>query len=123
MTDVNLDNLLPESYPTDAGVVSWSPPMPNWNPWTGCNIDEGPLSNANMDQISEDLNSNWSDRHKTDQDLQSSMKSRAQLPIFAMKDDIMNAIHENPVVLIRGNTGFGKNEKVVFLFCKIRIEN
>ena len=55
MTDVNLDNLLPESYPTDAGVVSWSPPMPNWNPWTGCNIDEGPLSNANMDQISEDL--------------------------------------------------------------------
>ena len=82
---------MPESHPTDAGVVSWSPPMPNWNPWTGCNIDEGPLSNANMDQISEDLNSNWSDRHKTDQDLQSSMKSRAQLPIFAMKDDIMNA--------------------------------
>ena len=41
MTDVNLDYLLPESHPTDAGVVSWSPPMPNWNPWTGCNIDEG----------------------------------------------------------------------------------
>ena len=69
----------------------------------------GPLSNANMDQISEDLNSNWSDRHKTDQNLQSSMKSRAELPIFAMKNDIMAAIHENPVVLIRGNTGCGKN--------------
>ena len=62
-----------------------------------------------MEQISEDLNSNWSDRHKTDQNLQSSMKSRAELPIFAMKNDIMAAIHENPVVLIRGNTGCGKN--------------
>lgn len=26
------------------GVVSWSPPQPNWNPWTGCNMDEGPLA-------------------------------------------------------------------------------
>ena len=43
--------------------------MPNWNPWSGCNIDEGPLASANMDQISEDLNANWGERHKTDQDL------------------------------------------------------
>ena len=76
-----------------------------------------------MDQISEDLNSNWSDRHKTDTNLQTSMKSRAELPIFAMKNDIMHAIHENPVVLIRGNTGCGKNEKVVLLFCKIWISD
>ncbi len=27
-----------------AGVVSWSPPQPNWNPWVGCNIDEGPMA-------------------------------------------------------------------------------
>ena len=27
-----------------AGIVSWSPPQQNWNPWTGCNIDEGPLA-------------------------------------------------------------------------------
>ena len=76
-----LDDLLPESFPTDAGVVSWSPPMPNWNPWQGCNIDEGPLASANMDQISEDLNTNWSDRQKGDNDLQNSNKSREQLPI------------------------------------------
>ena len=41
MTHVNLDALLPESRPSEAGVVSWSPPAPNWNPWTGANIDEG----------------------------------------------------------------------------------
>jgi len=29
---------------TKAGIVSWSPPLPNWNPWTSCNIDEGPLA-------------------------------------------------------------------------------
>ena len=41
MTHVDLDVLLPESKPTEAGVVAWSPPTPNWNPWTGANIDEG----------------------------------------------------------------------------------
>jgi len=29
---------------TKPGIVSWSPPLPNWNPWTSCNIDEGPLA-------------------------------------------------------------------------------
>ena len=29
-----------------------------------------------------------------------------------MKDDIMAAIHENPVTLIRGNTGCGKTTQV-----------
>ena len=41
LTHVDLDVLLPESRPTEAGVVAWSPPTPNWNPWTGANIDEG----------------------------------------------------------------------------------
>lgn len=22
-------------------LIAWCPPQPNWNPWTGCNIDEG----------------------------------------------------------------------------------
>merc|ERR1719206_1389400 len=33
------------------GIVTWSPPTPNWNPWQGCNIDEGPLATASMDDI------------------------------------------------------------------------
>ena len=65
-----------------------------------------------MDQISEDLNTNWSERNKTDSDIQSSLKSRSSLPIFNMKDNIMSTIHENPVVLIRGNTGCGKTTQV-----------
>lgn len=35
-----LDDFHP-AKPTEAGVVPWSPPQPNWNCWTGCNIDEG----------------------------------------------------------------------------------
>jgi ATP-dependent RNA helicase A len=110
--NVNLDSLLPESSPLAAGVVSWSPPTPNWNPWKGCNIDDGPLASANMDQISEDLNQNWSERNKTDQGIQTSLKSRSSLPIYNMKDQIMSTIHDNPVVLIRGNTGCGKTTQV-----------
>jgi len=26
------------------GVISWSPPQSNWNPWLAINIDEGPLA-------------------------------------------------------------------------------
>ena len=112
LTNVNLDVLLPESQPLEAGVVSWSPPQPNWNPWIAANIDEGPLASANMDQISEDLNSNWSERNKTDHDLQKSLKNRSGLPVHNMKQDIMSTIHENSVVLIRGNTGCGKTTQV-----------
>ncbi len=35
------DSERPQTRP---GVVPWSPPQPNWNPWIGANIDEGPLS-------------------------------------------------------------------------------
>ena len=46
-------------------------PVPGvWSPWSACNIDEGPLATATMEQISEDLLGNWSERNKTDQDLQ-----------------------------------------------------
>ena len=32
----------------NSGVISWSPPIPNWNPWTGSNIDEGPLAHVSL---------------------------------------------------------------------------
>ena len=41
LPDYNLDHLLPETTSLEAGIVSWSPPNPNWNPWTGANIDDG----------------------------------------------------------------------------------
>ena len=39
--DLSLDHMLPDTVSVQAGIVSWSPPNTNWNPWTGSNIDEG----------------------------------------------------------------------------------
>jgi ATP-dependent RNA helicase A len=41
LTDCSLEHLLPETTALEAGIVSWSPPNPNWNPWKGSNIDDG----------------------------------------------------------------------------------
>ena len=45
-----------EPRPSRPGVVSWSPPQPNWNPWLGCNIDEGPLATVNYNHSEENVN-------------------------------------------------------------------
>lgn len=100
------------SKPQPAGVVPWSPPQPNWNPWTGCNIDEGPLAQATMDQISEDLAKNFRDQRQNDTAHQAMVKERGALPVAAMKGGIMEAINDNSVVIIRGNTGCGKTTQV-----------
>lgn len=34
----------PSQKQNTGGVVQWSPPQVNWNPWTSSNIDEGPLA-------------------------------------------------------------------------------
>lgn len=89
-------------------MVSWSPPQPNWNPWTGCDIDEGPLATATLEPLSEQLSQESRHRLQNDRDLIRSMEGREHLPVFEMKGRIMEAINDNPVIIIRGNTGCGK---------------
>ncbi|XP_014281109.1 dosage compensation regulator mle isoform X2 [Halyomorpha halys] len=96
----------------NAGVVSWSPPLQNWNPWTGCNIDEGPLATASLEQLSEDLCSGARERLQSDSELQKMTAERENLPVFSMKSDIMDAINDNSVIIIRGSTGCGKTTQV-----------
>ena len=112
LTRSNLEHMLPPSTALEAGIVSWSPPTPNWNPWQGANIDEGPLASASMDAISTDLSQDLGDRQKTDARLQGLQKQREKLPIFGMRTEIMTNINDHPVVLIRGNTGCGKTTQV-----------
>jgi len=44
----DVPNKQPLKYNSEKGtgerIVSWSPPVPNWNPWTSCNIDEGHMA-------------------------------------------------------------------------------
>lgn len=38
----------PSQRQSASGVVPWSPPQVNWNPWTSSNIDEGPLAYVSL---------------------------------------------------------------------------
>ncbi|XP_015591830.2 dosage compensation regulator isoform X2 [Cephus cinctus] len=111
ITNHVLDDFI-SSVPQPAGVVSWSPPQQNWNPWTGCNIDEGPLATISLDVLSEDISNDHRQRLNDDTALQKSLKERSNLPVFAKRNEIMMAINDNPVIIIRGNTGCGKTTQV-----------
>ncbi|XP_034234638.1 ATP-dependent RNA helicase A isoform X2 [Thrips palmi] len=100
------------STPAPVGVVPWSPPVPNWNPWSGCNIDEGPLAHASLDQLSEDLCNEYKQRLQNDDTLKKMINDRQRLPVASMRSQIMAAINDNSVVIIRGNTGCGKTTQV-----------
>ncbi|XP_055621598.1 dosage compensation regulator isoform X2 [Toxorhynchites rutilus septentrionalis] len=95
-----------------ASVIPWSPPTPNWNPWVACNIDEGYLATATLEQLSDDLMNASRERIQQDQMLQERMRDREQLPIAKIRSEIMEAINEHPVVLVRGNTGCGKTTQI-----------
>ncbi|CAN0294715.1 unnamed protein product [Bubo scandiacus] len=102
----------PSQRQSPVGVVPWSPPHSNWNPWTSCNIDEGPLANLTPEQISLDLKSDFMYRLEQDQELQRIQQDREALPVKNFESEILDAIRHNSVVVIRGATGCGKTTQV-----------
>ncbi|KTG45877.1 hypothetical protein cypCar_00039407 [Cyprinus carpio] len=102
----------PSQRQSIAGVVPWSPPQVNWNPWTSSNIDEGPLAFCTPEQISTDLQHELNYQLEQDKNLQTILMERSQLPVKNFKEQIMSTIHKNPVVIIRGATGCGKTTQV-----------
>ncbi|XP_054835907.1 ATP-dependent RNA helicase A isoform X2 [Eublepharis macularius] len=102
----------PSQKQNQTGVVPWSPPQSNWNPWTSCNIDEGPLAYAKPEQISIDLKSGLVYQVENDQELQKILQERETLPVKKFEREILEAIHQNSVVIIRGATGCGKTTQV-----------
>ncbi|XP_043555465.1 ATP-dependent RNA helicase A isoform X1 [Chiloscyllium plagiosum] len=95
-----------------AGVVPWSPPQVNWNPWTSSNIDEGPLAYATPEQISVDLKNELQYQMQNDSNLQHILNERSQLPVKNFEDEILKSVNCNPVIIIRGQTGCGKTTQV-----------
>ncbi|NXG85533.1 DHX9 helicase, partial [Stercorarius parasiticus] len=102
----------PSQRQSHIGVVPWSPPHSNWNPWTSCNIDEGPLANLTPEEISMDLKSDFMYRLEQDKELQRIQQEREALPVKNFESEILDAIHHNSVVVIRGATGCGKTTQV-----------
>lgn len=93
-------------------TIAWAPPQPNWNPWSACNIDEGYLARASLEQLSDELLTSARDKLQSDQQLQERIKFRDTLPVATMKRNIMELVNENSVVIIRGNTGCGKTTQI-----------
>ncbi|XP_068930489.1 ATP-dependent RNA helicase A isoform X2 [Petaurus breviceps papuanus] len=102
----------PAQRQNQVGVVPWSPPQSNWNPWTSSNIDEGPLAYATPEQISMDLKNELMYQLEQDHDLQAILQEREMLPVKKFENEILRAIHRNSVVIIRGATGCGKTTQV-----------
>ena len=95
-----------------ASTVSWCPPQQNWNPWLNCNIDEGPLANVTLDDLSVSYQKDHKERIQSNTALQEHLQKRAQLPVFNNQWQILEAMYDNPVTIIRGNTGCGKTTQV-----------
>ncbi|XP_034477717.1 dosage compensation regulator isoform X2 [Drosophila innubila] len=95
-----------------AAVIPWAPPQPNWNAWHACNIDEGDLATKSIDSLSMDYERELLNRRQNDAEYRQFLEFRDKLPIAAMRSEIMTAINENPVVIIRGNTGCGKTTQI-----------
>lgn len=95
-----------------SSVIAWSPPQQNWNPWQACNIDEGYLSTATIDQLSDDLLHDHREKMNNSNDLQEMLMFRQKLPVADIRGQIMEAINDHPVVIIRGNTGCGKTTQI-----------
>lgn len=45
------------------------------------------------------------------------MDERAKLPVFNTRETILQMIRDNPVIIIRGETGCGKTTQVIPPFC------
>lgn len=102
----------PRPFEANGAVITWSPPVQNWNAWNASNIDEGYLATATLECLSEDLLSNARERKVSDRLLEDRTRARETLPIHAMRRQIMEAVNDNSVVLIRGNTGCGKTTQI-----------
>uniref|UniRef100_A0A8C0PZA5 ATP-dependent RNA helicase A n=1 Tax=Canis lupus familiaris TaxID=9615 RepID=A0A8C0PZA5_CANLF len=102
----------PSQRQNQMGVVPWSPPQSNWNPWTSSNIDEGPLAYATPEQISMDLKNELMYQLEQDHDLPAILQERELLPVKKFESEILEAISQNSVVIIRGATGCGKTTQV-----------
>ncbi|KAM6342636.1 ATP-dependent RNA helicase A isoform 4-T4 [Alca torda] len=64
------------------------------------------------EQISMDLKSDFMYRLEQDEELQRIQRERAALPVKNFESEILDAIHHNSVVVIRGATGCGKTTQV-----------
>jgi len=56
-------------------------------------------------------------KHTSDTKWQQNQTERAKLPAFSFKAQLMEAINDNPVIIVRGNTGCGRFQTIPWKNC------
>jgi ATP-dependent RNA helicase A len=93
-------------------VISWAPPTTGWNPWTASTTYHANFVKSSLDHISEDFRVAFEEKRKTNARYRRMKTCRESLPVFKSRDELMEVINTNPVVLVRGSTGCGKTTQV-----------
>ena len=108
----------PEQDPVPQGCIPWCPPQPNWDPWRGGNIENGPYVNMPFEFINQDIIQQESDIPNTE-----IMEKRKELPIFHERGRLLDLIRNNPVVIVKGETGSGKTTQLGQFILEEALEN
>ncbi|XP_065647336.1 ATP-dependent RNA helicase A protein isoform X3 [Hydra vulgaris] len=92
-------------------TVNWEPPSLNWNPWLAQSIiiegEEGERVAQSGSLIYDEFQAKWDDSNFV-----SMLEQRKELPVYKYKQQIIELVNENQVVIIRGATGCGKTTQV-----------
>uniref|UniRef100_A0A5S6QX75 RNA helicase n=1 Tax=Trichuris muris TaxID=70415 RepID=A0A5S6QX75_TRIMR len=91
--------------------VQWSPSTMNFNPWTCRSIEDGEWFDMTMEEISASLLAQRIAREAV-ANFKLMQNTRKELPVFASKEKILDAVRYNSVTLIVGETGCGKTTQV-----------
>ncbi|KAL7079809.1 hypothetical protein ACQ4LE_000922 [Meloidogyne hapla] len=108
LVDKKLEEFPPSEDKYCSTSIMWAPPCQNWNPWKASNIDNQPIAFWSMERISDDLLM----KGKSKQVPLQLVQARQRLPVFNHREQIIKAVTEHPVVLIKGSTGCGKSTQI-----------
>lgn len=67
-----------------------------------------------MDQLSNELTNDYNTKLNSSEDLNRSITMRSELPAFAKRNEILEIVKKNSIVIIQGSTGCGKTTQVSY---------
>lgn len=70
------------------------------------------MATASLESLCDDLDKSAHEKKMNNPEYLKFLEFRNTLPIAAMRNEIMEAVNDNPVVIIRGNTGCGKTTQI-----------
>ncbi|RZF33238.1 hypothetical protein LSTR_LSTR012999 [Laodelphax striatellus] len=95
----------------------------NWNPWTSSQILKNEYNyDVSLRDISRNMKIAYKERSSS-VTFEVIQRERQSLPIFQFKEEILNSIDDNPVIIVKGATGCGKSTQVCQYILDEAIEN